>query len=154
MVTPSGSQLVIGARTRRTAFPITNGSARKRLHARLGQALHAREEPVGACVAQRTLVPKGDAGHGPHVGTRGRTVALKHLVERSLEERQILVGEARSVRPAREVGVDVAVYAIEGVRHGELPAHRAIVALLSLSLAFGRDGASRDGVFLSDDRME
>src|SRR5260370_40231083 len=77
-------QLVTGARARRTAFPLANGLARKGLHARLGPALHAREEPVGARVAQRTHVPEGDARHGPHVAARGRTVALEHLVERLL----------------------------------------------------------------------
>src|SRR5208282_2288320 len=145
-------QLVVGEGSRRAV--VAAGLPGKRLHSGLRLADDAGEELVGASVAQGALVAEGDAGDGPHVGPRGRLVELEHLVEGALQQREVIIGETGAVGSGREVGVDVAVNAVEGIGDGELAAHGAVAALLLLGFFFSRHGAASDGVLVSYDGME
>ena len=162
MVTPAGrsalvdGQLVVGERQRGgraspsspMASPGSGCTPGLGLQTTRAKSRSARALPSGLSWRKATQAT------GRMLARAAELVELEHLVEGTLQESEVVVGEARAVRPAREVGVDVAVDAVEGVRDGELAAHRAVAALLLLGFFLGRHGAAGHGMLVADDGMQ
>src|SRR5208337_4868470 len=116
-------QLVIGEGARRPGVAcLSAGLPGERLHSWLRLAGDSGEELVSTGVPEGAFVAEGNTRHGPHIGPRGRLVELEHLVEGALQQREVIFGETRAVGSGPEVGVDVAVNAVEGIGDGELAA--------------------------------
>ena len=73
-------------------------------------------------------------------------VILEHIQDGSPQKLQIILGEAGGL--PGEVGRDIALGAVEGVRHDVLAAH---LSTLLLGIGLGGDGHAGDGDFLRDD---
>ena len=83
--------------------------------------------------------------HG-HLAAGGAVVVLEHIQDGSPQKFQIILGEAGGL--PGEVGRDIALGAVEGVRHDVLAAH---LSTLLLGIGLGGDGHAGDGDFLRDD---
>ena len=89
---------------------------------------------MGRGIAKLCIVPEDDELLHRHFSARRTVVIFKHIDDRIPEQLQIVLVEARD--PARQIGGDEAVRAVEGVGDDMLAPH---FRLLFQEVRLGRD---------------